>query len=42
MCVIRYVWNYNWLSVSLFGLFLIIDLYFLAANAIKFLEGKFH
>ncbi|UJR26449.1 hypothetical protein I4U23_007779 [Adineta vaga] len=39
MCVMRYVWNHHWILVLLFGIFLIIDVYFLAANAIKFFEG---
>ncbi|CAF0761725.1 unnamed protein product [Adineta ricciae] len=39
MCVMRYVWNQHWILVLLFGIFIVIDLYFLAANAIKFLEG---
>lgn len=39
MCVLRYVWNHHWLLVTLFGVFLLIDLYFLAANAVKFFEG---
>ena len=40
MCVLRYVWNHHWILVTLFGIFLIIDLYFLAANAVKFFEGS--
>ncbi|CAF1257676.1 unnamed protein product [Adineta steineri] len=39
MCVIRYVWKHHWLNVILFGLFIFIDISFLAANAIKFFEG---
>ncbi|CAF1364347.1 unnamed protein product [Adineta steineri] len=39
ICVMRYVWNHHWCFVLLFGVFSIIDFYFLAANAIKFLEG---
>ena len=39
MCVSRYVWNHHWILVALFGIFLIIDLYFMAANAVKFFEG---
>jgi K+ transporter len=39
MCVLRYVWNHHWLSVLSFAVFLIIDLYFLAANAAKFFDG---
>ena len=42
MCVMRYVWNQHWILVLLFGIFIIIDLYFLAANAIKFLEGSLY
>jgi K+ transporter len=39
MCVLRYVWNHHWFSVLSFAVFLIIDLYFLAANAVKFFDG---
>ncbi|UJR22627.1 hypothetical protein I4U23_025668 [Adineta vaga] len=39
MCVMRYVWKHHWIRVILFGLFLFIDVYFLAANAVKFFEG---
>lgn len=39
MCVMRYVWNNHCIRVILFGAFLIIDLYFLAANVMKFFEG---
>jgi hypothetical protein len=39
MCVLRYVWHHHWLSVLSFGLFLIVDSYFFAANAVKFFEG---
>jgi K+ potassium transporter len=40
MCVMSYVWNNHWIRVTIFGLFLIIDLYFLAANVMKFFEGN--
>jgi len=39
MCVMRYVWHNHWIRVTLFGLFLLIDLYFLSANVMKFFEG---
>ena len=39
MCVIRYVWKQHWIYVMLFGVFLLFDLIFLAANVMKFLEG---
>ena len=39
MGVIRYVWKQSWIWVILFGLFLIIDCVFWAANAMKFIEG---
>ena len=37
--VLRSVWRKHWLCVVLFSLFLIIDLLFWVANAMKFLEG---
>ena len=39
MCVIRYVWNQHWIYVVLFGVFLLFDSLFLAANVMKFFEG---
>lgn len=39
MCVMRYVWHNHWIRVTLFGLFLLIDLFFLSANVMKFFEG---
>ncbi len=40
MMVIKSVWKKSLIFVILFGLFLIIDCLFWAANAIKFIEGK--
>ena len=37
--VLRSVWHKHWLCLVLFSLFLIIDLLFWVANAMKFLEG---
>jgi KUP system potassium uptake protein len=42
MMVIKSVWKKSFLFVILFGLFLIIDSLFWAANAIKFIEGKIY
>jgi potassium uptake protein len=39
MCVMRYTWQKPWYLVLAFGLFLIIDSYTLAANAIKIPAG---
>jgi KUP system potassium uptake protein len=40
LMVIRSVWKKSYVFVILFGLFLIIDCLFLAANIIKFVDGK--
>jgi K+ transporter len=39
LMVIRFVWNKSIIFLILFGLFLIIDLLFLSANLIKFIDG---
>ena len=41
MMVLNSVWKKSLIFVILFGLFLIIDCLFWAANAIKFIEGLF-
>jgi K+ transporter len=39
ICVLRSVWKKNLIFVMLFSLFLIIDLLFWSANAVKFIDG---
>lgn len=39
LMIIKIIWKKHWIFVVLFGLFLLIDLLFWSANALKFIDG---